>query len=168
MDILPRSLSLAAQYIGHQEDLGPNDGLVIRCIRDAFDIPKPCPWCGLFVAWILLRAYNLRDRRELRVALRFSSPFYVDSTRDWYDQAKARDMLTDAPEPGDLFLLLNARSVPHHIGFVTSVPDDDGRFGTLEGNTNAGGSVDGDGVYRRTRNKRGGVVFIALPKEMKA
>lgn len=168
MDILPRSLSLAAQYIGHQEDIGPNDGLVIRCIRDAFDIPKPCPWCGLFVAWILLRAYKLRDRRELRVVLRFASPFYVDSTRDWYDQAKARDMLTDAPTPGDLFLLLNARGIPHHIGFVASAPDDDGRFSTLEGNTNAGGSVDGDGVYRRVRNKRGGVVFIALPKELKA
>jgi hypothetical protein len=122
----------------------------------------------LFVAWILVRAYKLRDRRELRVALRFSSPFYVDSTRDWHEQAKARDMLTETPEPGDLFLLLNARGVPHHIGLVASAPDEDGRFSTLEGNTNAGGSVDGDGVYRRTRNKRGGVVFIALPEELRA
>ena len=76
-------------------------------------------------------------------------------------------MIVQQPEAGDLFVLLDSRGMAHHIGFVTIPPDVIGDFGTIEGNTNAGGSVNGDGVYCRTRRATGSVRFIRLPKELK-
>ena len=38
---------------------------------------------------------------------------------------------------------IDARGKAHHIGFVVVPPDAVGDFGTIEGNTNAGGSVNG-------------------------
>ena len=163
----PKSISLARAYVGRQEFDGQNRGHVLDCIMDGLNLPRGVSWCGAFVTWCLMRSYA-HTKPDLRRILGFSSPWYCDSTRDWLAQAKALDMIVQQPEAGDLFVLLDSRGMAHHIGFVVAVPDHDGRFRTIEGNTNEGGSVNGDGVYWRTRNTRQGVAFIRLPKELKA
>lgn len=50
---------------------------------------------------------------------------------------------------GDLFVWNGKNG--GHIGFVTAVRPN-GLFTTIEGNTNAAGSRDGDGVYDRVRS----------------
>ena len=164
-----KSLDLAAQYLGVQE-VTPNDGPVLKAMRAGLGLPdEPMSWCGAFVAWILSRAYVAPGgslRQFLTHSLGFRSPFYLESTRDWLAQAKTCGMLTDKPEPGDLFILTNGLGQAHHIGFVMTAPLL-GHFGTIEGNTNAGGSVNGDGVYRRERVAFPSVKFIRLPELLK-
>lgn len=165
----PKSIALTKQYLGKQEMFGSNEGPVIGVMKAFLGInAKGVSWCGIFVGWILCRAYSLKDKSALRVALGFDSPFFVDSTKDWLAQAKAHKMITTTPAAGDLFILLDGHGQAHHIGFVVSEPDEDGRFRTVEGNTNEGGSPNGDGVYNRVRNARSGIVFISLPHVVKA
>lgn len=161
-----KSLDLTRGYIGKQETT-QNRGPVIDAIADALNVPRGNSWCGQFVAWILMRAY-CKDKTDLRKRLGFTSPWFCDSTKDWKAQATRLGMLTATPEAGDVFILLDGNREAHHIGFVVAPPDATGRFQTVEGNTNAGGSVNGDGVYNRTRTANGSVIFIALPKELKA
>ena len=172
---MPISTDLARQYLGVQETAGPNEGPILKTIREAllYVGAPPCSWCALFVAWCLIRAYcplpgpvGPSHKIWLRNTLGFTGTFFVESTRDWLFHAEQRGMLTTEPCEGDLFLLLKPDGVPHHIGFVTQnvAP----LFHTLEGNTNAGGSVNGDGVYERTRAMEEGVRFISLPTTLKA
>lgn len=55
------------------------------------------------------------------------------------------------PEPGDVFVIDHGHGLGH-VGFVELV-NADGTLVTVEGNTNGGGSREGDGVYRRTRHR---------------
>lgn len=55
-------------------------------------------------------------------------------------------------QPGDIFLL---QKTPHdwiHTGIIVSVYGD--TFETIEGNTNSGGSTNGNAVLKRVRNFR--------------
>lgn len=62
-------------------------------------------------------------------------------------------------KPGD-FIVLTGGTGPkaadgeryQHIGMIVSVLRPDGYFETVEGNTNAAGSAEGDGVYFKLRN----------------
>lgn len=175
-----KSVDLARQYIGKQETTGTNDGPILREIRSAmlYTGAPPCSWCALFVGWILSRAYLPADtprhlyKHELSEVLGFLRPWYIESTRDWYHSANDLGMIVSDPEPGDLFILLDAQRNPHHIGFVTAddlaARDLSLSFGTIEGNTNDVGSVNGDGVYERIRKKGPSVAFVGLPAALKA
>ena len=174
-----KSLDLAAQYLGVQETAGPNDGPILKAIRESMLYlgAPPCPWCALFVSWILCRSYAPADlskkayRGWLREHLGFGNIWIPESCRAWVDsawnpEAKARLAGDRLPGPGDLFVLRNSQGHAHHIGFVTeALPERE--FGTLEGNTNSGGSVNGDGVYRRVRTADHATSFIILPDSLK-
>lgn len=81
--------------------------------------------------------------------------------------ARRRKILFPSPEVGDVGLLL--RPSDHddafHAFVVRGLGDDgDGpRFATYEGNTNSGGSADGDGCYRRERTDTQHIVFVRWP-----
>jgi peptidoglycan hydrolase-like protein with peptidoglycan-binding domain len=53
-------------------------------------------------------------------------------------------------KPGDIFLLQRTPFDWHHTGIIISVGAE--TFETIEGNTNEGGSPNGNGVYRRVRS----------------
>jgi hypothetical protein len=169
-----KSIDEAKLYLGKQETLGPNDGPLLRTMRESllYAGSPACSWCALFVSWCLTRAYvpETRSAKELRASLReaigFSKPFYLESCHDWYTQGKALGLVDKKPQAGDLFLLLSKDKRAHHIGFVTEVLPE-GEFGTIEGNANTGGSNNGDGVYERTRNVAD-AVFFHLPAEFLA
>jgi hypothetical protein len=55
--------------------------------------------------------------------------------------------------PGCAVGIFSLRSTSH-CGIAISKPDSRGYFGSCEGNTNPGGSREGDGVYQRRRNVR--------------
>lgn len=55
-------------------------------------------------------------------------------------------------KPGDIFLLQKSSFDWTHTGIITAVDDD--TFETIEGNTNLGGSRNGNAVLRRVRNFR--------------
>jgi len=166
---------MAALYLGVQEVSGPNDGPILKTIREAllYRGAPPCSWCALFVAWILIKAHcplpgspGPAHKIWLRNTLGWPNLVYVESTRSWLACADKAAMLTTEPCAGDLFILLDHAGEAHHIGFVTEnvAP----LFHTIEGNTNAGGSVNGDGVYKRIRAFEPTTRFISLPGALKA
>jgi len=64
-------------------------------------------------------------------------------------QAAAMNPLTVVP--GSQFFVRGGQYGYTHVGIVVSMRND-GSFTTIEGNTNSGGSANGDGVYARTRS----------------
>jgi len=73
------------------------------------------------------------------------------------DEKAPPELHTLNPAAGCIFI----KAGHLHTGFVTAV-DDDGTIHTCEGNTNPGGSSDGDGVYVRTRRRAELMSFLDL------
>lgn len=164
-----KSIDTARKYLGKQETAGANRGPLIDQWCADLSVPKGVYWCGVFVGHTLIEAYGLNDKATLRKALGFASPFYVDAANDWYQQSKTLQRVgIDGVTPGDLFVLLAADGRAEHIGFVITPPDEMRKFHTIEGNTNNGGSRNGDGVYERDRFAGPNVEFLHIPQELKA
>jgi hypothetical protein len=123
-----------------------NDGPWVEAIQRVTGNKRGDPWCASFVAAVLDMAYGganpLPRTASCDVLLR---------------HARQHGKVVTDPEPGDVFLVLRSPMDAIHTGFVTAVYPD--AVGTLEGNTNEGGSRDGWGVFARVR-PRSGLVFV--------
>lgn len=119
-----------------------NDGYMIRAIQAATGNAPPEKWCASFVAYV--GRGILGARWPLPATASCDDLLEFARRHAWLVEA------SDGPERGDVFLQLRTAADAIHTGFVTGV-DQARRFRTIEGNTNGGGSSDGDGVYRRTR-----------------
>lgn len=100
------------------------------------------PWCAAFVGQM--------GRQALGHAWPVPRTASCAAIAAWA-QETGRGLLT-APVVGGLFLLWEAGLTPArfgHVGIVETV--DATGFGSLEGNTNPGGSREGYGVFRRRR-----------------
>lgn len=136
-----RALHVARSQDGVREATGRNDGEAVAKFLAAAGLRIRAPWCAAYVFWCLRKA-----------GWKQKGPQHPASTWWWADWAKSSGRLIKDPRKvrrGMLFVW--NRNGKGHIGFVLSEPDRLGRFRTLEGNTNAGGSRDGDGVYERVR-----------------
>lgn len=134
-------IDIASDEIGVIEHGGNNRGKRVEEYLAAAALPPGNPWCAAFVAWVLKKAGIPIDPKK-----GWPLTGYCPHVETW---AKQRGILYTAPARGDAFLLYDAEG-PFHIGFVEKVRTD-GFVDTIEGNTNDGGSADGDGVYRRRR-----------------
>lgn len=129
-----------------------NTGKSVEMYQRAVGIPPGSAWCAAFVYWAIAEEAALR-----KIEPPMLRSGYCPAIDAW---AKAAGILRDKPEVGDFFLVM--RDYPEgrfasHIGLVTAVHAD--TFETIEGNTNAGLSNEGDGVYRRTRKINGNCKF---------
>lgn len=97
------------------------------------------PWCHTFASW---GADELGDRQAVPITASCHTGV------KWF---QARDRWTDYPVLGGLFYL--GPIGQNHVGVVYAY--DANSIWTVEGNTNANGSANGDGVYLRTRPRRG-------------
>lgn len=106
------------------------------------------PWCACYVAYSGYAA--LRDVWPLKK---------VAGCVSLFDDASAKGLIRTTAAVGQIFLLHNGTRF-HHTGFVLEVSPN-GVCTTLEGNTNAGGSPEGTGVFKRERTFRLRDRFIA-------
>jgi hypothetical protein len=98
--------------------------------------PVGSPWCALAVWYCLLEAGN-RD-----------GPRMPGRVAEWATWAKETGRLVRRPRRGNLAYWLNSNGTGH-IGFVLKTL---GPFvWTIEGNTNDGGSREGDRMLRKVR-----------------
>ncbi len=156
-DIALKTLEFAASQIGVREH-GHNRGQEIDTYwRDIGMEPgglglKPVgtakPWCAVFVSAMVRRA---------AAALGEPVPIHLTAGCHTLDEQAPPYMRTSVPAAGAIFLLNGHK----HTGFVEAVQHD-GTCITIEGNTSPGGSVEGDGVYRRTRKRAELLCFIDL------
>jgi CHAP domain len=99
-------------------------------------------WCAMFVSWV--GAHAGVSMPKINSNKGFSA---VVSARSF---ARKNNLLTTKPRVGSVFLIIG-RNGKGHTGLVESINWARRTITTIEGNTNAGGSRNGDGVYRRTR-----------------
>ena len=145
-------LHVAHQFDGIREEQS-NRSLQIDfmnwwTIRDMRPFPVGglgASWCATFVA--LCGRLGIGAEWPIPDGAQYSD---VDNLFEWGGQ---EEVLYDEPERGDLFLVPDGGGGFGHVGFVdTTVGSDD--FFTIEGNTNDGGSANGEGVYERIRSKK--------------
>ncbi len=151
-ELAAKVLELAATQIGvreHGRNRGPEIDGYNRDI--GHDPEKRDPWCAIFVSAVVKRAAD---------ALGVPMPFHPTAGCWTLDEKAPVYMRSSVPTAGSIFILNGHK----HTGFVESVLPD-GSCATIEGNTNPGGSVDGDGVYRRTRKRAELLCFIDLNRE---
>ena len=126
--------------IGNREQpVGSNWGPRVRQYLAAAGLDFPAYWCAAFVTCI--------GKEALGAAWPVPPSADCDVFLDW---ARRRNVLFSTPQPGDIFLRLVGRNDANHTGFVASV--EGGAVGTIEGNTNPGGSRNGYGVFARERS----------------
>jgi hypothetical protein len=120
-------------------------------IKDWREFPmggKGAPWCASFIGTV--------GRLAVGEAWPVPAICDVDQLVMW---AETHDVFHETPEHGDLIVLFDPGSGQWgHVGIVVKAAADSVR--TIEGNTNAGGSREGNGVYERRRMVRMGTRFI--------
>lgn len=144
--------SIAEREVGVREE-GRNGGARIREYQSTTTLPPgEWPWCAAFVSWCLVQwlnenfQYVARNDQDTRRAWRCASArAYAWET---WARGNTRCLVLDEHAPlqrGDIITFDFS-----HIGIVTA-PSENGVVMTVEGNTNADGSREGDGVYAKRR-----------------
>lgn len=136
-----RVLNVASGLVGVRESTGRNDGEVVEKILRSVGAEKGQPWCAAFNYYV----YEQADLNTL-VPRSAWSP-------DWVRGAEWKKGTGKTPQGGDSFgIYFPKLGRVAHTGLVEKWGSN-GSCATIEGNTNGGGSRDGDGVYRRIRLK---------------
>jgi hypothetical protein len=153
-------LDIAATQVGvreHGHNRGPEiDGYWRDCGMEpgGLHLPPvgvPKAWCAIFVSAMVRRACD---------ALGMLVPIHLTAGVFTLDEQAPVYMRSSIPTAGSIFILNSHK----HTGLV--VADWTGALvETIEGNTDPGGSAEGDGVYRRTRRRSELLCFIDLNRE---
>lgn len=160
-DLARRTLDIAASQIGvreHSHNRGPEVDSYWRDIGmepGGLGLPPvgtAKPWCAAFVCAMVKRACD---------ALGIPVPIHLTAGVFTLDEQAPVYMRSSVPAAGCIFILNGHK----HTGFVTA--DWTGALvQTLEGNTDPGGSAEGDGVYARTRRRSELLCFIDLNRDL--
>lgn len=135
--------------IGVREKTGRNDGDRIKSYLAYTGNREGVPWCAAFVCWVLGEAGIPNPRSA------WCPDLFRSNNVTWNRQSGSllridRGKLPALPHAGDVFGLYFAeKGRIAHVGFVDSIKGN--WLITVEGNTNAEGSREGDGVYRKRR-----------------
>lgn len=103
------------------------------------------PWCAAFVSWCIQQSGIFSETDRPTSAAAFKGGGY----EAWARSKAPKVSLTMHPtqvRSGDLIVFSFS-----HIGIATSASDLNGVFRTIEGNTDAAGGRDGNGVWEKSR-----------------
>jgi hypothetical protein len=144
------ALLIAAYLVGREKvkEEGVNRGAWVTKFLGYCGLGPGFPWCAAFVTFCLKEA-----------GYKGGYPICLAAVRNWAAWAKKKGKLTKNPRRGDLGFWLNSDGTGH-IFFI--VDADRGYVETLEGNTDADGSREGDGAYRKKRLISSKMQFIRL------
>ncbi len=128
-------LTIANLEVGVREKTGHNDGTAVEGYLAYVGLKKGNPWCAAFVSWVFWKAGYAKPRSG------WSPDLFPPSRR------------TKLPVPGAVLgIYFPEKRRISHVGLVVRVQHD--WVESVEGNTNAEGSREGSGVYKRLRHKR--------------
>jgi peptidoglycan hydrolase-like protein with peptidoglycan-binding domain len=142
-------LKAAKPHIGTKEKpLGSNRGPEVDAWNKRAGVtPGPKAfWCMSFVYCMVDDACN-----ELNISnpLKCTGSCSVQAA----DAKQRGRLLVTSPRAGDIFLVKGGETGFRHTGIVASDPDDEGRFDSIEGNSNNDGSDNGTCVAHRTKGR---------------
>ena len=136
--------------INNQSNMGP----WVRAYMDGFE-GTSWFWCMGFVQTIIDQAASIQGKNFKTLMPLTYSCDVVGTTGLQKGLLSRYTQVRNDPsivKPGDIFLLQKATNDWIHTGIITSVGTD--TFETIEGNTNSGGSSNGNAVLKRVRNFR--------------
>lgn len=140
MSIRVEALRVASTQVGVRET-SRNSGPEVDAYLASVGLAPGLAWCAAFVHWCF-------EAGAASLALPDPCPKTAGALRLYDDCPDGWKVFR--PEPGDVFAIDHGHGLGH-VGFVESVGAIE--LVTIEGNTNPGGSREGDGVYRRTRRR---------------
>ena len=150
MKLAHKLLELAAGEVGVEEIDGTNCGPRVNEYKAATNLPpaESWPWCAAFICWLLREAM-----KACGGPYTFQRPVTAGAW-DLENWSRGQDLSTQTKkpaggdiQPGDIVCFTFS-----HVGLAVSAPDADGYVRTIEGNTDAAGSREGGGVFRKTRH----------------
>jgi hypothetical protein len=132
-----------ASQIGVRELTNHNDGKEVEMYLRYCGLLKGEPWCASFVCWSF-------GQNEVKNPHDGFCPALFTPTNTIYKRGRKNNGI---PLQSDVFGLYfpNKRRIAH-VGFIETWGAK--TVTTVEGNTNEGGSREGDGVYRKIRLTR--------------
>ena len=140
MNMLTASvLDIARGEIGVSEQGGNNRGQRVEEYQRAANGRAGEAWCASFVSWCFVKACEAMGQPNPMTPSR-------GALRVWHQAPPATKSKT--PTIGSIFVIDHGKG-KGHVGFVESVTRT--HIVTVEGNTNDGGSREGDKVLRRSR-----------------
>jgi hypothetical protein len=140
--VAAKVIAIAKEQVGYHE--GRKDGHWNNQQKFSPAVPglewsQGQAWCATFVSWVAMRA----GAEKL-----FPRTASCDQARAWW---KGRDRWSEYPCIGGQ-VIFGVPEDANHTGIVTAF--DDRYVWTVEGNTNATGSREGDGVYVKQHERR--------------
>lgn len=133
-----RLVIIAIGQLGVREEGGSNCGPKVEEYLASVNLSRGFAWCAAFVHWCCGEA---RGAGQVNPCPRTGGVIRL------WTMAPA-ECIEMEPQPGYVFVLDRGNG-KGHCGIVETVHDD-GRITTIEGNTNAKGSREGDRVARQT------------------
>lgn len=154
-DVRHRVVEIARTYIGVRESRWNSSRIIDKWLR-AVGLEPGYAWCAAYVSAVLAESGVQSTPKKGKAAVR---------NWDAWARAERRTIPIERVGAGDMFWWLNPDGTGH-MGIVEEQPERmaDGTWliHTIEGNTNLGGSREGDGVYRKTRRVRANYVFARV------
>jgi hypothetical protein len=137
-------------------EVGKNAGPDVEKYLHCLGMTKGSPWCAAFVSWCVMTSLGLAKPPKWcsgsAVSLfQMSGKKAVKVTpldADFKSKVKPGMIWSRAQDPAAAAAARKGVWCQGHTGIVVAV--DDIGWHTIEGNTNAAGSREGDGVYRKT------------------
>jgi hypothetical protein len=136
-------IELARSKLYVREATGKNDGKDVVMFLHSVDRKKGDAWCAAFVSWLHIQ-YSIPNPES-------------GWSPDWFRnnvvyRRPVPRMTPFVSRPGQVFgLYYESKKRGAHVGIIES--ETRLHYNTIEGNTNAAGSNEGDGVYRKIRRK---------------
>lgn len=133
--------------IGVRELTGNNDGEKVKEYLSTCNLGEGYAWCAAFVNWNFIQVGIETGVKSPA----WSPSWFTDTSRVVYKRNWTHNEFKS--KPGNVFgLYFTSKGRVAHVGFIEY--ENRQNYYTVEGNTNAAGSREGDGVYRKIRPKQ--------------
>jgi hypothetical protein len=141
------AIAIALSYDGVRERGGNNRGPEVEMFQKSIGLVPGDPWCAAFVCFCIQQAAK---HLGVRPRFQYGGSVYKLWTRN-------PDLQIFTPDPYSVFCIDHGLSKKGtrigHTGFnIAPFQANNDTLETVEGNTNAAGSRDGDGVYHKSRD----------------
>lgn len=146
MKLAGKLVKLAREEVGVEEIDGTNCGPRVNEYKAATNLPakEPWPWCAAFIDWLVREAM-----KGGRYTFKRPTTAGAWDLENWSlaqdDSTQTRRKFGEDIEAGDIVIFRFS-----HVGLAIGKPKV-GRVPTIEGNTDANGSREGGGVFRKHR-----------------
>lgn len=146
----PCLVRVAEAEVGVKEEGAPNSGPRVNQYLASTKLGPGFYWCASFCHWVHRECgTTLEPEREFAAAARFAREHVVWKKGDAEQQMSGGSRISEDGMEFTLFYRNLGRV--GHVGIVVGEAEDE--LLTVEGNSSGDGSRNGDGVYRRVRDK---------------